>query len=896
MLRLAWRQLLRTKGSSLLVVALIALPVAGAAGALTFLESRTPSPEQAVTLELGRTQSWIRVAGGADPSRRQAIDMPQMTSQERTEQGVPVHPDLPPPTDLRDAALPADTETISITESSARITTRTGVAELPVVYGDAWDPRLDGRYDVISGRAAENATEGMASPALLERLGADVGDQVRLPDEQRSFRIVGVMQALDGTVAETLFLPSAAMDEKTGEAWYDHIWFLPDWQPDIDELQRLNHAGYVSYARDLVLDPPPGAEMATSMASAQNTWTSLILVTLGMVFGGLLVGLLAAAAMAVSARRQQRSLALVTTVGARRGDVFRLVLAQGAVLGLAGGVAGAALAVGGVWICLLLFDPGVKNTFWSSWGLKVPWTVAGVVGFAVLVGLAASALPARSATRGDALAALRGARGPVVMSRRQPVWGIVILIVGAATVAVGGTIFGILGAQGIWNEGMQLLALWASIIGVLILLLGVTVTGQGILAALSRLLARIGPAARLASRDAFANSPRTVPAFVSIAASTAVAAFVLCSLALMNAQAVRNYAWQAPAGSVIVTNWGEPAAATPPAFLAEAGPERIIALSASPEISIDADGNPIGPESGIVYLSHRGGETGSWVAAPGQPITVVAPDDVERVTGIRLTDRQREDFEEGGAIAVLSEREPPERSVGYVSGDHTARLDFWDVQSITSAKPSEPMRSVEFPVDVHIGAPSAYPVLLSPAAAERLGVQTVVRSWVGLFAEPPSTAVMDRLRADAETASAQGQIYDVRAENGPDSPLPWLVLVLGVLSVIVISAAAISLGLARIERREDDATLAAVGATARLRRAVSAWQAIIIAGVGCVVGVLLGIVGTWALTQAVRGTLLSDLPATWLLAIALGLPLLIALVSLLIRPPNATLTRRTAIA
>jgi hypothetical protein len=50
------------------------------------------------------------------------------------------------------------------------------------------------------------------------------------------------------------------------------------------------------------------------------------------------------------------------------------------------------------------------------------------------------------------------------------------------------------------------------------------------------------------------------------------------------------------------------------------------------------------------------------------------------------------------------------------------------------------------------------------------------------------------------------------------------------------------------------------------------------------------------MTQAADQYAMSDLPVLWLLGLAIGLPVVIALVSLLIRPPRADLTRRTAIA
>ncbi|MDQ0613278.1 putative ABC transport system permease protein [Microbacterium sp. W4I4] len=892
---LAWRQLLRTAGSSVLITGLIAVPVAAAAGVLTFAESRTPTIAQTVDLELGETQSWIRIEGGADPSRMQAIDSPRMTQTEPADDGSPKHPELPAPTDLSDAGLPAGTEAIPLAAGYERVTTPTGIAGFSVIYGKTWDPRLTGRFDLISGRAPQSSHEAMASPDLLERLGATVGDDIELPDRESTVRVVGTMRAMDGgTYRMPLFLPTSAQPEGQGDPPQrpDTTWFLPGWQPDMAQLAELNHTGYVAYARDLVLDPPPGAFMATNVSSM---WATLMVVSLGLVFGGLLVGLLAAAAMAVSARRQQRSLAVLSTVGARRGDVFRTVLIQGGVLGLAGGLIGAAIGVGGVALVNALLDPGVKNTFWSSWGLTVPWSAVGVVVFAVLVGLAASVIPARAATRGDALAALRGARRPVRMSLRRPVVGIVIALIGGALVAGGGVLFGVLAGRDDWNAPLQTTALWASIIGVLLLLLSVTLSGQGILALLTKLLARFGSAARLASRDAVANSPRTVPAFVSIAASTAVAVFVLCAIAIPNAQSERIWAWAAPKGSVIVSNWGEASSSQAPAFLADTRPERLLPVSAPVEPVVDTT-DTTGPSPEVVYPSLWAGEAGGWIDSPGEVLRIIGVDDVEAITGVALSDTERQEFADGGAIALLAQRPVPQGYGTYVSEDDTARLAFWDAEEMYTEEAPRPVRTVALPVQVHVGVSSASPIILSPAAAEQYGVQTRVSNWVALFDDPPTDALLDRLRADAETASTAGAMYDVRVETGPDSPMPWLALVLGILSIIVIAAATISLGLARIERREDDATLAAVGATTALRRRVSAWQAVIIAGVGCLIGVLLGLAGTWALTQAMPGSRLGDAPVLWLLGIAIGLPAVIALVSLMIRPPQADLTHRTAIA
>ena len=68
-----------------------------------------------------------------------------------------------------------------------------------------------------------------------------------------------------------------------------------------------------------------------------------------------------------------------------------------------------------------------------------------------------------------------------------------------------------------------------------------------------------------------------------------------------------------------------------------------------------------------------------------------------------------------------------------------------------------------------------------------------------------------------------------------------LALLLG-SAVITLGAAGIATGLAQADARADHATLAAVGAPARLRRTLSAAQAVTVAGLGTVLGTLSGFV------------------------------------------------------
>jgi putative ABC transport system permease protein len=118
-----------------------------------------------------------------------------------------------------------------------------------------------------------------------------------------------------------------------------------------------------------------------------------------------------------------------------------------------------------------------------------------------------------------------------------------------------------------------------------------------------------------------------------------------------------------------------------------------------------------------------------------------------------------------------------------------------------------------------------------------------------------------------------------------------------VVSVLVVGASSVALGLARFERRPDDATLAAVGGTPALRRRIGFWQGLLIAGFGTMAGAVAGILPAIGLSiQSPRSMNLADVPWWTLAVLAVALPLAIAVINMLVPPRAPDLTRRTVIA
>ena len=901
--RLAWRSVVRSRGSSTLVALLVALPVAGLTGAAVFWETHRATPEQAATLELGSAQSWVSTG---PPGLQQAVDDPRFSLGYRN--GPPEEP-VEPPTGLP-AMVPATAVPLRIAETGLGIETPSGRGDVMATIGAAWDPLLEGRYVPIDGTAPAAADEAMVSPGLLERLDARVGDTVTLSGSGETFTITGTMRRADQQPSqETLFLPGTGAAEYSGPL---SRWYFADWQPTYAQLRELTDEGYVSYARDLAIHPPPDAVVSGSDALA--LWNVLVIGAVTGVFSGYLVVLLAGAALAVSARRQQRALAVAASVGAARRDVFRVVLLQGAFLGAVGAAAGIAVGAAGAAITNALTDRGAVDTFWGNWGYRIPVAlVAAIAAFALLIGTLAAIAPARSATRGDPLGALRGARRPAKLDVRRPVWGLALLLCGAGLAVAGGLTIAALGRQepseGI--EPLRVAALWTLVLGPVVFQVGVILGGHWIFVVLSRLVGRAGHGARLASRDAAASPSRVVPAFAAIAATVFAASFVLSVIALQAASSARMYSYSAPAQSIVVS------------FAVPDGSERPELTRAARELLADAEPAPaatalvrsawtppLDPETGR-SLDPDASRFGvaqqpdplhcpvcdAWFNALNGQIVVVAPEDIEAAAGVSLGADALRAYRDGAAVA----------SIGYVhDGDVTVtqwRAGDLDGQAMGGLydgdEGPDPTREIALSA-IDVDRRMWWAAAISPETADALGIVTTPSSLVARYETLPPQAELDRLAAEADRShgddpAATGGIY-LHVERGPDTGDPWLAAILAVAAVLVVGASAVSLGLSRFERRADDATLAAVGGGRMLRRGVNAWQALLVAGVGTVVGTVAGQIPVWGFSQAVSYYDLRDTPWPWLAALALALPAAIAVISWLVPPRHPDITRRTAIA
>ncbi|MFE6734153.1 FtsX-like permease family protein [Microbacterium sp. NPDC057650] len=923
--RLARRQARRALGSSVLIVLLIALPVAGLATAATLATSQIPTADQYLDAQLGKTKTRLNIVSGPDPSLHQApVDPTWWSVDVDAETGEPTHAVEEPLDDVA-PLLPAGTVTLRIDPATVFISTKAGTASVSALVGPAGDPAFAGRYDVVAGRSPANAGEVLVTRSTLDSVGAGIGDDLQLRDPDRTFTITGIVDIVDQPDStRTVVLPDAEPGELLGQP----AWYLPDDALTWEQIQQLNTQGVTALSRTVALDPPI---TGTDMDAAQlvNPWSILSGVLIGgsivTAFVAYQIALLAGAAFSVSARRQQRALAMAASVGATKRDLRRIVILQGLVLGGLGAALGIVLGLAGAWAAMHVLDDGNSTVYWSF--APLPWLLAAIAALAVVVGTASALLPARSAAKVDVLAMLRGARRPQRAKRSRPIWSMVLIITGVAITAV--SVAAILwvrtsadGGAPIRSDDIRAIAPQIGIFaGPILAQIGVIVGGHWLLTQLSRPISRIGLAPRLAVRDAAANGTRSAAALGSIGAAVMLATFIVGAISLAVGTQAHDYSPPAPVGSLFVEVYGT--GEEPPSDARVQRAEGIVEaqsptstailrqpLNASPipeadradeDVALAVPGKPVrctGDENGSIDDACR------HLLDLTQGLYVTTAESLPALLGRTPSELEIQTFRNGGAVVFDED---------LLASDGKSRIGFWNAEQ--AYKDGGPVSwnegdnvqmgegaVLELTSPEHIETLDAvlvktpdqyrYTTLISEKTAAELGIETGFVSFVAAFDEPADEQMVEAING----ASGIDAGISAQAITGPPSPVLGILLVLGATGILMLGTSAIVLGLARIDGAADDATLAAVGATPGLRRGISFWQGLIIALLGSLTGAAAGLLPIWGLIATSPYMYAEDIPWWAIVAIAVGLPLLVAAANALTSRRRPVVTRRTAIA
>ncbi|MFD6142488.1 ABC transporter permease [Promicromonospora sp. NPDC060271] len=546
-------------------------------------------------------------------------------------------------------------------------------------------------------------------------------------------------------------------------------------------------------------------EVATARAAAQTGGQDLVFLVFVMTFAAialLIAAMVITNTFQVLVAQRTRTLALLRCIGAGTGQLYRSVLLEAAILGVVASAVG--ILTGGVLAQVALmvapaFDLGVPlpATIAPTWQVVVLPLAVGA-GVTVLAALA----PARSATRVAPLAALRPSDAPTLRARSGRTRLVISLLalVGGFAALGGGVVLGM-------NGGTQF-GLVAAVGGGALAFFGVVLSAvlwlPRVAALLGSLVARTGPAARLAVANTLRNPRRT--------AATSTALLIGVTLVTMMSTGAASARMSADS------------------LLDEQFPYDVSVSASSSEYveglrDAVADTPGIADTALVTNATVTLGETEDMSIVAADPAELAAVVNVPQEEAGRLTD---------GSI-LLTQGTADDMS-----------LDAGDPITVAGADGSVDLTIV-------ITTADALNRTITTADLARADVpadSTTTDIWARISGGEATTVLADVQDAVAQVdggAFVMGPAAQAaQFRQVVDVILGIVVGLLAVAVVIALIGVTNTLSLSVIERTRESATLRAIGLSKEQLRGMLAVEGVLIAGVGAVLGIVLGLVFGWA--------------------------------------------------
>ncbi|MFF3668915.1 ABC transporter permease [Microtetraspora malaysiensis] len=859
-LRISRRDIWRAKGRSLLILAMIGLPVLAITAAAVYTSTRGLDPRERLRWELGSAAALVADTDLVGPIRQDAERPGLYTG----------HPGTPRPSLAKaeiEAVVGPGARVIRSFEGYEEYQERDGYRGAVIWEADARDPVTTSRFHLLDGRFPQAEEE----VAVSDVVGVPVGNVLRVTRDGIAKRVVGVVRASPPAVnydaRQIITLPGTLLDGVSHQS----RWLIETRQPvPWDRVRQANEKGLTVLSRAVLDEPPASGDGQDDVGGHPFlTWNeslvAAVLVTQ--------VVLLAGPAFAVGLRRRRRELALIAAQGGSARHLKLIVLSDGLVLGAGASVLGAVLGVGVARVIVAAagqWPDGELGPFEVPVGM-----VALTVALGTLSGLVAAIVPAVQAARWDVAAALAGRRDSRRDRAGRPLLGTLVAVLGIVALAYAA-----------WTVRLD-----AYIAGALLGQLGLVMITPWLIRRIGPLARRLPLPLRLAVRDGVRNRGRTAPAVVAVMAAAVTFGMIMVlsdsSVARIEQGHRSLYTWGTTAiygAEVTEESWR-----TIRDIAAETLPGVPLVEAFAP---VGAKGEPLRTE-----LQERGCD-GCGVYQMWGDLPLGGPDLLRYVLG--RTDPVAEAALAAGRAVVFD-------PAGVRNGEVALTLPAQRmIEGVEPGRVSLPATFVQVDGPTTVAGVAPVSAFTSRGYAVKL---------THLLVDPQvRRLVPDEVgRLDGPVRAVTAKVA-VTAERGPDNRG------LRGLHPFIIAAALIALGatfsataLAAADSRGDMETLSALGARPRTRRAVVAGQAAFIAGLGVPVGLLagLGLAAVESVQMAINiprmrpdvapngyrfpdpGLVLA-VPWAQFVAVAVGLPLLAALVAGLFARTRVRVSRRVA--
>jgi putative ABC transport system permease protein len=570
----------------------------------------------------------------------------------------------------------------------------------------------------------------------------------------------------------------------------------------------------------------------------------LVVAVLGLVF----IGLVSVAGFTVMAQRRVRALGMLAALGATERNVRLVMVANGAVIGVAGAVLGA-IAGFAAWFA---YVPSLQNdTGHVIDATNLPWWAIGVaIVLAIVTAIMAARGPARAVARIPVVAALSGRPAQPKAVHRSVLPGAILMAIGVAALVFSGGLAG--------NSGSDALFL---LVGLVTIIIGVSLLAPLCVAALAGAAGpRMPVAVRIALRDLVRYRARSGSALAAVCFAVFLA--VLISI-VASIRFEKVLDWTGPnltASQLIVYTQDQGPNAGPDAPLTAS---QLNALSAQVNRYVTGlhaqSVLPLETTGAMPYQLGTGNNNWTGTVYVATPALLrqygIKPSQIAPGTDL-LTMRPglsgyRNMVMIWGNYFNFGPNGPPPACT--VSNDCVANPKIQEVGSLPSGT-------------------SAPNTVITMQAMQKYHLGENLQGWLIQAPQPLTASQINAARQIAVTAGVSvetksGELGLAQISDG--ATVLGLVIALGVLVMTV--------GLIRSETARDLRTLTAAGASGTTRRTITAATAGALGLLGAVFGTLAAVIVGVAWARSSLSVTFGDVPIVDLLALLVGLPAVAAL-------------------